>query len=91
MQCYERHAMYLKLYADTVVVISRLEFDPDLLDEVLRDFEIDRFSTLTALDKRMRRDIIARIRSVIDIEAQPEGDHAEDLDCVEPEECSYGL
>jgi hypothetical protein len=78
--------MYLMLYADAVLEIPRLEFDPNLLDEILCDFQIDRFNTLIALDKKVRRDLIAQIRSAIDVEAQREGDRTEESECIESEE-----
>jgi hypothetical protein len=70
MQCYERKAMYLKLYADLAIEMPRLEYDPILLDQILYEFEIDRFNTLSALDPRKRREILARLKLLTD-EVEP--------------------
>ncbi|MGH8549393.1 MAG: hypothetical protein ACRERU_12505 [Methylococcales bacterium] len=88
MQCYERQAMYLKLYADAVLTIPRLKFDPNRLEEVLCDFEIDRFSALIALDNRQRGEIITQLKSATDGETPCDGDTAAGQDCVESEEYS---
>ncbi|MCI0666716.1 MAG: hypothetical protein L0Y38_00115 [Methylococcaceae bacterium] len=74
MQCYERQAMYLKLYADVVIEIPRLEFDRDLLEDILSEFAIDKFSALIELEKSQRGKIITRIKSLIDIETPRKGD-----------------
>ncbi|MGH8549849.1 MAG: hypothetical protein ACRERU_14840 [Methylococcales bacterium] len=64
MQCFERQAMYLKLYSDAVTEIPQLQFDPILLDEVLSDFSIERFNTLIALGNRQRGKIITHIKAI---------------------------
>ncbi|MGR9108017.1 MAG: hypothetical protein ACU843_13895 [Gammaproteobacteria bacterium] len=64
MQCFERKALHLQLYEYALSDIPRLEFDPNLLDDVLFEFSIDRFSALITLDERERRDIIKFIKSV---------------------------
>lgn len=73
MQCFERKAMYLKLYADAVSEIPRLEYDPGLLDEVLSDFGIDHWNTLTALDNGQLNDLVKCIKSVADVELTSAG------------------
>ncbi|MCI0654251.1 MAG: hypothetical protein L0Y38_03290 [Methylococcaceae bacterium] len=88
MQCFERHAMYLKLYRDAVVEIPRLEFDREMLDQVLSDCGIDHLSTLIALDDRQRGDIVVRIKLLTDVESPCAGDHAAGRDRPESEEFS---
>jgi hypothetical protein len=67
MQCFERQAMYLKLYADAVVEIPRLIFDRDLLDDVLSEFAIDTFGALIELEKSQHGKIMIRIKSLTDV------------------------
>lgn len=64
MQCFERQAMYLKLYAIAVAEIPRLEFDRNLLDDVLAEFTIDKFGALMELEKSQHSRIITHIKSL---------------------------
>ncbi len=86
MQCFERQAMYLKLYANAVVEIPGLVFDPDLLDEVLSDFAIDRFDALIALNERQRGELILRMKALTRVETRCAEDHARPRDRLESEE-----
>lgn len=80
MQCYERQAMYLKLYSDAVTEIPQLQFDLDLLDEILTDYSIDCFKTLIAVDSKKRCEMITRIKAIIGIGQMRRGDSFEHQD-----------
>jgi|GEM_PF-1746002 len=68
MQCYERQAMYLNLYASVVDEHPGLPFDPCLLDEILCDSAIDRFNILTGLDRKLIDELVLvyKLRTAID-------------------------
>jgi hypothetical protein len=78
--------MYLKLYADAVVEIPCLEFDPVLLDEVLSDLEIDRLSMLIAMDDRQRGDVVTHIKLATEAEIACKADHPAGCDRAGMEE-----
>jgi hypothetical protein len=92
MQCFERQAMYLKLYADAVKEIPGLEFDPNALDDLLSEFKIDRFSDLVELDHRQRDKIVKSIQSVTDVAARCQSDRAVRRDPAESQHLpEFGL
>ncbi len=67
MQCYERQAMYLKLYATAAAQYSDLPFNPDILEEIICDFSIENFTTLAGLDKNLMDELVLVIKLRTDI------------------------
>lgn len=57
MQCFERKAMYLKLYADTSAEYPELEYDPDLYEDIFSAFSINDFRALIELDQALKPEI----------------------------------
>lgn len=72
MQCYERQAMYLQLNEEVIQEIPQLEFDPNLLDDILAEFSIDNFKRLIALEGWQREEIIKRVKAVTGIKTVKE-------------------
>lgn len=61
MHCYERTAMYLKLYCHAKVEIPDLRFEPELLDDVLCDCGIQGFEPMNRLNSSTFSKLIQQI------------------------------